>query len=354
MPESRGEFTHRAIIVIGLVTVAGLLVAVLATAADVLLVLFAGILFSVFLRGAADLISEHSPLSSRWSLGIVCAILFGLLITGAWLMAGEIANQLDQLSVNLIRLWQSIENRLRQEPWGRQLLTIFARAQSEAPAAQMSARVTQAVSTTLGGLANFAIIVFVGLYLAINPGWYQRGLLRLFPPPRRARVREMLSAIGHTLRWWLLGRAVGMVIVGTLTTIGLWLLDVPLALALGVIAGAFDFVPFVGPIVAAAPGIMIASEGGSTQVMYVAMLYFGIQILEGYVFTPLIEQRSVRLPPALTISAQVLLGVLVGALGVVLATPLTAVMTVLVKGLYIEDTLEHRKAKGRVAVAREK
>lgn len=352
MPDSRAEFTHRAIIVIGLVTVAGLLVAVLATAADVLLVLFGGILFSVFLRGTADLISEHSPLSPKLSLALVLAVLFALAVTGGWLLAGEIASQLDQLSVNLIRMWQQTEERLRQQPWGRQLLTLFARAQSEAPAAQMSARVTQAVSTTLGGIANFAIIVFVGMYLAINPGWYQRGLLRLFPPARRTRVREMLKAIGHTLRWWLLGRAVGMAIVGTLTTIGLFLLDVPLALALGVIAGAFDFVPFVGPIMAAAPGIMIASEGGGTQVMYVAMLYFGIQLLEGYVITPLIEQKSVSLPPALTISAQVLLGVLVGALGVVLATPLTAVMTVLVKGLYVEDTLEHGKAKDHVAVAR--
>jgi predicted PurR-regulated permease PerM len=354
MPESRAEFTHRAIVAIGLVTLAALLVAVLVTAADVLLVLFGGILFAVFLRGAADLLSDHSRLRPQLSLTIVSVLLFAVLGVGGWLLAAEVADQLNQLSVNLARLWQQIETQLRRETWGRQLLAIVARAQNEAPAAQMSARITQAVSTTLGALTNFAVIVFIGVYMATNPGWYQRGVLRLVPPPRRRRGRELMSAIGHTLRWWLFGRAVGMVIVGTLTTVGLLLLDMPLALGLGVIAGALDFVPFVGPIIAAVPGVMIAFEGGATQAMYVAALYFGIQLLEGYVITPLIEQRSVRLPPALTISAQVLLGVLIGAVGVVFATPLVAVLAVLIKGLYVEDTLEHPGAKKQALAAREK
>jgi predicted PurR-regulated permease PerM len=164
----------------------------------------------------------------------------------------------------------------------------------------------------------------------------------LLPPARRSRAHELLSAIGHTLRWWLFGRAVGMTIVGIATTTGLWLLDVPLALVLGLIAAALDFVPYVGPILAAAPGILVALSGGMSHAIYVALLYLAIQLLEGYVLTPLIEQRSVRLPPALTIGAQVLLGVLVGALGVLFATPLTAALVVLIKGLYVEDTLEHR------------
>lgn len=353
MAESRAEFTHRAIIVIALVAVAALLVMLLVRAADVLLVLFGGVLFAVFLRGLADLLSERSPLTPRTALIAVSSLVFVLLGTGAWLLAAEVSNQLDQLTTNLNQLWREIEAQLGQKIWGRQLLAVLNRAQAETPAAEVSARITQAATSTLGSLTNVAIIVFVGIYVAANPGWYQRGVLRLIPPPRRTRAREVMGAIGHTLRWWLFGRAVGMFIVSATTTLGLWLLDVPLALVLGLIAGALDFVPFVGPLVAAVPGIMIAFEGGATQAMYVALLYLAIQFLEGYVLTPLIEQRSVRLPPALTISAQVLLGVLVGALGVVFATPVAAVAAVLVKSLYVHDTLEHKTARRPVALPRD-
>ena len=111
-------------------------------------------------------------------------------------------------------------------------------------------------------------------------------------------------------------------------------------MGLGVIAGALDFVPFAGPILAAVPGILVAIGTGSTQVVSVLLLYFAIQLVEGYVLTPLIEQRSVHLPPALTIGAQVMLGVLVGPVGVAVATPLTAVIVVLIEKLYVEDKLE--------------
>ncbi|MGH8176369.1 MAG: AI-2E family transporter [Steroidobacter sp.] len=340
---SHAEFIRRALIVIGLVALTALATGVIVVAADVLLVLFGGILFAVFLRGLADLLSRHSPIPQRAALVLIAVLLFLVFGAMVWLLAAEISHQVDQLGAKVPQLWQQIEERLRREVWGRQLLTLLSRAQSEAaPGTNVGSRVAQAFNTTLGAIANFAVIVFIGVYLAANPGWYQRGLLRLAPPVHRARGREILSAIGHTLRWWLFGRVVGMTIVGAVTTFGLWLLDVPLALGLGLIAAALDFVPFVGPIAAAAPGVLVALSNGPTQVAYVVLLYMGIQLIEGYVLTPLIEQRSVRLPPALTIGAQVLLGVLVGALGVVFATPLTAVLVVLIKKLYVEDTLEHR------------
>jgi predicted PurR-regulated permease PerM len=234
-------------------------------------------------------------------------------------------------------VWQEINEQLKGEVWGRQILALVAKARGEGAEAP---GVAQAFSTTLGALVNIAVVLFMGVYMAINPGWYRRGVLRLISPPRRARAREILDAIGHTLRWWLFGRAVGMTIVGIMTTLGLWLLGVPFAAGLGVLAGLLDFVPFAGPILAAAPGVLVALSDGTIQVIYVLLLYFSIQLLEGYVLTPLIELRSVHLPPALTIGAQVLLGVLVGPIGVAVATPLTAVIVVLIEKLYVEDKLE--------------
>lgn len=324
---SYADFTHRALIVVVLVMLAALVAVVIAKAVDVLLVLFGGILLAVLLRGLADLLSQHTPIPKKASLALVMLVLLVVLGSAVWLLATQMADQLEQLGANLGQVWQQIEERLRREGWGRQLLALVHTQSKPMPDAEVTSRLEQAFSTTLGGLVNFAIILFIGVYVAVNPGWYQRGLLRLIAPVQRPRAREILSAIGHTLRWWLFGRVVGMTIVGVLTTLGLSLLDVPLALGLGFVA-------------AAVPGVLVALGGGLTNAAYVALLYLGIQIVEGYVLTPLIEQRSVRLPPALTIGAHVLLGVLVGALGVVFATPLTAVLVLLIKRLYVHDTLE--------------
>ena len=138
-----------------------------------------------------------------------------------------------------------------------------------------------------------------------------------------------------------------MTVVSIVTTLGLSLLDVPVALALGLIAGAFDFVPFVGPIVAAVPGVLVSLDAGLTHASSVALLYLAIQVFEGYILTPLIEQRSVKLPPAVTVGAQVVLGVLIGPIGVIFATPVTAVTAVMIHQLYVKDALEHARDADR-------
>jgi predicted PurR-regulated permease PerM len=340
-PQARSEFLHRTIAVIGLVSLAVLLAAVVTIAADVLLVFFGGVLFAVFLRGVAELISRRVRIEEKTA--VIVVIVAGALLLGlaSWLLAAEVTRQLQQIGTDLTGSWQQMRQRLESAPWGRQMLAMLSQAQSTSSEnGEMTARVAQIFSTTLGGIVNLFIIVFIGVYVALNPRWYERGMLRLIPPAGRGRARELLGAIGHTLRWWLFGRAVGMLVVGIITTVGLLLLGVPFALGLGVIAALLDFVPIVGPILAAAPAILVALGTDVTLALYTVMLYLGIQFLEGYVLTPLIEQRSVALAPALTIGAQVLLGVLIGALGVVFATPLSAAIVVLVTKLYVEDTLE--------------
>ena len=145
----------------------------------------------------------------------------------------------------------------------------------------------------------------------------------------------------------MIGRVISMVVVGLAIGIGLWLLGVPLALALGSIAFLLDFIPFIGPLVAAVPALLVAFAISPTLAASVALLYGGVQLVEGYVLTPLIEQRSVRLPPALTIAAQVFFGVVTGALGVLFATPLTAAAVTLVQKLYVEDALGDKKVPSR-------
>lgn len=208
------------------------------------------------------------------------------------------------------------------------------------------AKATGVVSNTLGALANVLIVLVFGIYLAADPEVYLGGLARLFPKGRRARVREVLLAVGSTLRWWLIGKFLSMVVIGVLTAIGLWLLGVPMAVTLALIAALLTFIPNIGPILAVVPAALLALLQSPMQVVYVCLLYFGIQTFESYLLTPLVQRRTVSLPPGLTIFAQVLAAVLLGGLALALATPMAAALVVLVRMLYLEDVLGDRETAG--------
>lgn len=189
-------------------------------------------------------------------------------------------------------------------------------------------------------IASGLLILFLAIYLSIQPHIYVDGLIRLAPMHKRPRLQEVMGEVHNTLRWWLVGKILSMAIVGIATTVGLALLGVPLAIALGVIAALLTFVPNFGPIISAVPAVLLAFVQSPTSALYVVVLYLAIQTVESYLITPLIQQRTVSLPPALTISAQIALGVLAGPAGVILATPLAAAGLVAVTQLYVKDVLE--------------
>lgn len=307
--------------------------------ADVLLLIFAGILMAVFLRGLSDALGQLVGVSDGRALALVLLLLALLLALTGWFLGAEIVSQLDQLIPRLQKAWGHVVAQIRQYEWGRILLAntsfrVLARDK------EWLARVGGGVfSSTLGTVASLLVIFFIGLYVAASPRTYRKGFLRLVPSGRRPRTAEVLDAVGDTLRWWLIGTFAKMTAVGVATTVGLMLLGMPLALALGVITFFLEFVPYVGPILSAVPALMVALAVGPMEMLYVALLFLGIHMAEGYIISPLIDQRSVHLPPAVAIVAQVLMGTSFGVLGVFIATPLTAVVMILVKMLYIEDRL---------------
>jgi predicted PurR-regulated permease PerM len=197
-------------------------------------------------------------------------------------------------------------------------------------------------SGVVGAFGNVLIILFVGIYFAAQPYTYIDGFVLLVPHHKRTRAREVLSEIGRTLSKWLLGKFASMVLVGTLSATGLALLGVPLALILGIIAGLLDFIPYLGPLMAGVPAALIAFSESPAHALYVVALFGFIQLIEGYILQPFIENKTVSLPPALTIVMQVLFGTLFGLAGVALATPMTAVLAVVVTMLYVQDVLGDR------------
>ena len=198
-----------------------------------------------------------------------------------------------------------------------------------------------AVSSTFGALGTFAIVLVIGIYGALDPRTYRRGFKLLLAPSIRPRGDQVVQACARTLRDWLVAQLLAMSAVGILTALGLWLAGVPLALALGLIAGLLAFVPNIGPIIAIVPALLMAFPEGVTTLLIVLVNYMGVQALESYIITPLVQQEKVSLPPVLVISTQLLFGVLFGILGLMLASPIAAVAMTVIRHVYVEDYLEH-------------
>jgi predicted PurR-regulated permease PerM len=200
-------------------------------------------------------------------------------------------------------------------------------------------RVGSIFRTTFGALGDTAVIIFVAIFTAADPSAYRNGLLSLVPRRRRLDFALILDDIGTMLRWWLVGQLFAMIAVGTATWLLLTAIGMPSALLLGLQAGILTFIPFLGPFIGGAAIMLVAMAQGSTMIFWALGGYVLIQSVEGYLLTPLVQQRTVDLRPLLAITAMILFGTLFGLLGIALATPLVAVIRLLMLRLYVDDAL---------------
>ena len=195
------------------------------------------------------------------------------------------------------------------------------------------------LSSTLTVIAGLLLVVFLALYVAVEPRTYHGGLMHLFPHESRKRAGEVLTAIAVALRKWLVTQLIAMIVIGSVTTIVLLLLDVRAALPLGVLAGLLEFIPTVGPILSAVPAIAMGFVDSPEKALWVAIAYWGIQFLENQLLIPILMREGVDLPPALTIMAQALMALVFGFLGLLVAVPVFAAGLVAVKLLYVEGVV---------------
>lgn len=335
-------YTSKVLIAVAIVVTTYLLYQLFFQILDVVLLTFAGILLAIFLRGLADFVNRYTKLSETMSVLLVSVLLVVILAGAIAFLAPDVAEQYRHLRDEVPKSAQKAGEYLSQFGWGKTLIAQLPSAKEimeKFDASTVLTRVGGYFSSTVGAIGNFFVVILLAIYLAVEPKFYTKGLTKIFPIASRPRVEQVLSEIGNTLTWWLIGKTASMLFIGILTWIGLSILGVPLALTLGLIAGLLSFIPNFGPIFSAVPAILLAFIDSPIKALYVLGLFIIVQIIESNIVTPFIERRTVELPPALTIIAQIALGVLLGGLGLVLATPLLTVIIVLVQMVYVEDVL---------------
>ena len=338
-------FAQKVLIAGGVIAALVLTLAVLWAGADIFLLVFAGFLLAVFLRSLSEFLSRHTPLSENWALIVVLILLIAVIALGAWLLAPSVERQFEELSEQLPVVYENARWQIAQYPFGRKIIERMPSARQfimGGESVSLFGRVTGLFSTALNVITNILIVLIVAVYFAFSPSHYKEGIIKLVPKNREKRAREIIQMIDITLGRFLAGISVSMVTNGTLTFLGLWFLGVPFAIPLGIIAGLLTFIPNIGPFIAAAPAILIALSQSPMQAVYVLILYLAVQNLDGFIISPLIQQRAVSLPPVLVIVSQILLAVLFGFTGLLIAVPLVAAVLVLIKMIYIEDVLDRK------------
>ncbi|CAM3099542.1 AI-2E family transporter [Paracoccus nototheniae] len=330
----------------------GLIVAAAWFWSNLLLISFAAILIAIALRAGAR--GLHGLVGLNLKLGVL-AVLLGVVAVVALMvrLAGPaVSDQFGQLIAALPESWDAVEGWFASLPFGERLIAGVQDGETGSigdNAARLAERIPDLFGMVMGGLSSAFgllssgfLLLILSIYVAMEADLYRGGLIRLVPLPRRARAAQVLDELGTQLARWMGGQALDMLIVAILAGIGLWLLDVPLAFILAVIAGLTNIVPIIGPFVSGAIAVVVAAPQGLDTAVYVAILFTVIQVFEGEVLMPLIQKYAVQLPPALTILAIVAMGALFGAASVILATPLLIVAIHLTRRVYVEDVLGDR------------
>lgn len=326
-------FVRRLLIALAFISLAALVYVL----ADLLLLVVGAIIIASVLLAAAQGLRKLLPLSDRWSVMMVVVLIAGLMAAAGWLFGPEIIGQVSELFANLPAAAGKLSARFESTEWGAFVVDNLEEVGVYATA--FLAQVPVFALGAAGAVANAVLAIVGGIMLALEPVYYRDGLLLLFPRTIRSNVQRALDASGHSLEGWLLAQLTSMAVIGILTATGLAIVGVPSAFGLGIFAGLAQFVPYVGPFVSAIPGLLIAGATGWDVFIWAAVVYAGVQQVDDNLITPWIQQRIAGIPMALALFALVAFGIVFGPVGIILATPLTLIVLVMVRSLYIRDYL---------------
>lgn len=327
--------------------------------AEVLLLLFIALLFSLYLGAVTDFMERRT--GAPRPLGLVAALLLttaGVAVVAMLIIPAVLAQTEDLISVlpGLLAGWEAdIVGLASRYPLVEQLLPPpESEGYLAAALAQAGGYFTGIVPYIFSGLTfliHFISVLVMGIYLTLRPGIYHDGLVALVPVVHRPLARDVLSDLATTLRGWIVGQLLAMIFLGVLTWIGLIILQVPYALAFGVFTGVVVVVPFFGTLISTIlPALFVLGAGGAFHAMLVLLLGVIVHLLEANLVHPLIMERKVHLPPVLSILSVLIMAELLGVIGLLVAVPVLASTLVIVRRIYVERLAEgygfRKKARG--------
>jgi predicted PurR-regulated permease PerM len=300
-------------------------IALVALLSQPLLIIFGGVVFAAMLDGGTRLLGRVMKIGRGWRLLIVILGVVAFLVWVVMLAGSELTAQAESLTsvvttqVNKLMAWARlnhlIENAGGAGEIGKQLMGSLG-------------RVTSALGTAAGALTSGVMIVVIGIFLAVEPRLYERGVAWMFPVRSRSSIYDTMSAMGSTLRRLMAGRLLGMGVEGVGVWLLLWAGGIPMAALLGVLTGLLAFLPNIGAIVSGVLIIVVGFSGGWNAGVYAFGVYLVVQTIDGYLIVPTVAKRSVDLAPALVLGAQLLLGAMFGLLGLMFADPIVAMVKV--------------------------
>ena len=298
---------------------------------------FGAILFAIVLRTIARLIGVLTHLPDGPALTLAVVLIFAVVVGTGWLFGARASEQFGSLFGHLKTGETAVVAFLQQHG----LKHASERLDQNAASLLRSG----APGILAGGLhlTEFAIVLLISaLYLAVQPDWYRQGFAKLFGRSARNEVDSGLLKIGIALRLWLLGQFIIMAVVTVLSFFATWAIGLPNPIALALVAGLAEFIPYLGPFIGAVPALLAAVTLGIEPMFWTAASYLGIHLLEGYLIAPLLQRHFISIPPALVLIGILTWGLLFGTLGVVIATPLTVTLFIAIKLFYVRDALGQR------------
>jgi len=321
------EESKKALIWLG---IAGLM-ALTVVLSEPLMVVFGGMVFGAMLDGGARLLGRVLPIGRIWRVVIVLLAAVGFAVWFLTYAGTQIAEQAAALPATLQ------EQALRLLHWAsrRGLITINARMIQNLTEQAIAGvgQLTGVVGGVIGGMTTLFLILVLGIYFAIDPAPYQRGLGWMLPRETGVFFDDMFTQMGHTMRRLLFGRIIGMVVEGVTIGFALWLYGVPMAALLGLIAGVLAFLPNIGAPISGLLMVLVGFSGGTNMGLYCVGVYVVVQGIESNIIVPMVAKKTADLAPALVLAMQLIMGSLFGLIGLTLADPMLAMLKVLLEKL---------------------
>ncbi len=302
-----------------------------------LLLVFAAVVLAVILDALTRAIGSILPVGRQLALGLAVILLLGTFLGALILFGAQLASQFDTIRQNLPGAVDQLQAFLERLGLGETVSGMLEKGKDS-----MSGAISEIGTYMLAfgnGMANLVLVIFGAIFLAANPPVYRRGLLLLIPDKAVDVAQAALGDSWNGLHGWMKGQAVSSLVVAALTSAGLALLGVPSAGGLGLIAGLLDVIPMIGPVISGVPAVLLAFTRSPMTALWTVVLFLIVQQLQGNFLQPMIQKQAVDVPPALLLFAVLAAGILFGGLGVLMAAPLTIVVFVMTKRIYVKSIL---------------